>query len=312
MARPKITVVGAGNVGGTTAQRLAEKNLYDVVLVDINEGMAQGKALDLSQAGPVCGYDTRVVGTKDYAATAGSSIAVITSGIPRKPGMSRDELLATNAKIVKSVVTELVSRSPNIILILVTNPLDAMVHMALRVSGLPKSKIIGMAGVLDSARMRTFIAEELNVPSTEVEAMVLGGHGDTMVPLPRYTTVKGRPVSELMSKEKLDAIVKRTRDGGAEIVGLLKTGSAFYAPSASAVSMVEAIHKDEKRVMPCAVLCEGEYGLKNVIVGVPVKIGSGGAEQIMEYDLTSDERVALDTSANAVRELCSTVDRLMA
>ena len=312
MARPKITVVGAGNVGGTTAQRLAEKNLYDVVLVDINEGMAQGKALDLSQAGPVCGYDTRVVGTKDYAATAGSSIAVITSGIPRKPGMSRDELLATNAKIVKSVVTELVSRSPNIILILVTNPLDAMVHMALRVSGLPKSKIIGMAGVLDSARMRTFIAEGLNVPSTEVEAMVLGGHGDTMVPLPRYTTVKGRPVSELMSKEKLDAIVKRTRDGGAEIVGLLKTGSAFYAPSASAVSMVEAIHKDEKRVMPCAVLCEGEYGLKNVIVGVPVKIGSGGAEQIMEYDLTSDERAALDTSANAVRELCSTVDRLMA
>lgn len=312
MARPKITVVGAGNVGGTTAQRLAEKNLYDVVLVDINEGMAQGKALDLSQAGPVCGYDTRVVGTKDYAATAGSSIAVITSGIPRKPGMSRDELLATNAKIVKSVVTELVSRSPNIILILVTNPLDAMVHMALRVSGLPKSNIIGMAGVLDSARMRTFIAEELNVPSTEVEAMVLGGHGDTMVPLPRYTTVKGRPVSELMAKEKLDAIVKRTRDGGAEIVGLLKTGSAFYAPSASAVSMVEAIHKDEKRVMPCAVLCEGEYGLKNVIVGVPVKIGCGGAEQIMEYHLTGDERAALDTSANAVRELCSTVDRLMA
>lgn len=311
MARPKITVVGAGNVGGTTAQRLAEKHLYDVVLVDINEGMAQGKALDLSQAGPVCGYDTRVVGTKDYAATTGSSIAVITSGIPRKPGMSRDELLATNAKIVKSVVAELVSRSPNIILILVTNPLDAMVHMALRVSGLPKSKIIGMAGVLDSARMRTFIAEELNVPSTEVEAMVLGGHGDTMVPLPRYTTVKGRPVSELMSKEKLDAIVKRTRDGGAEIVGLLKTGSAFYAPSASAVSMVEAIHKDEKRVMPCAVLCEGEYGLKNVIVGVPVKIGRGGAEQIMEYDLTSDERAALDASANAVRELCSTVDRLM-
>ena len=312
LARPKITVVGAGNVGGTTAQRLAEKNLYDVVLVDINEGMAQGKALDLSQAGPVCGYDTRVVGTKDYAATAGSSIAVITSGIPRKPGMSRDELLATNAKIVKSVVTELVSRSPNIILILVTNPLDAMVHVALRVSGLPKSKIIGMAGVLDSARMRTFIAAELNVPSTDVEAMVLGGHGDTMVPLPRYTTMKGKPVADLMSKDKLDAIVKRTRDGGAEIVGLLKTGSAFYAPSASAVSMVEAIHKDEKRVMPCAVLCEGEYGLKNVIVGVPVKIGSGGAEQIMEYDLTSDERAALDTSANAVRELCSTVDRLMA
>jgi len=311
MARPKITVVGAGNVGGTTAQRLAEKNLYDVVLLDIAEGVPQGKALDISQAGPVCGYNTRVVGTNDYAATAGSSIAVITSGMPRKPGMSRDELLATNAKIVKSVVTGLVARSPEIILILVTNPLDAMVHVARTVSGLPKSKIIGMAGVLDSARMRTFIAAELNVPSTEVEAMVLGGHGDTMVPLPRYTTVKGRPVSELMSKETLDAIVKRTRDGGAEIVGLLKTGSAFYAPSASAVAMVEAIHKDEKRVMPCAVLCDGEYGLKGVVVGVPVKIGRGGAEQILEYELTGDERAALETSADAVRELCSTVDRLM-
>ena len=312
MTRPKITVVGAGNVGGTTAQRLAEKNLYDVVLVDIAQGVPQGKALDISQAGPVCGYSTQVVGTNGYAETAGSEIAVITSGMARKPGMSRDELLATNAKIVKSVVTELVSRSPNIILILVTNPLDAMVHVAHAVSGLPKSKIIGMAGVLDSARMRTFIAQELNVPSTEVEAMVLGGHGDTMVPLARYTTVKGKPVSELMSKDKLEAIVKRTRDGGAEIVGLLKTGSAFYAPSASAVAMVEAIHKDEKRVMPCAVLCEGEYGLKNVIVGVPTKIGRGGAEQIVEYELTSEERAALDVSANAVRELCSTVDRLMA
>jgi malate dehydrogenase len=312
MGRTKVTVVGAGNVGGTTAQRLAEKNLYDVVLVDIAQGIPQGKALDISQAGPVCGYSTQVVGTNGYVETAGSSIAVITSGMPRKPGMSRDELLATNAKIVKSVVKELVSRSPDIILILVTNPLDAMVHVAHRVSDLPKSRIIGMAGVLDSARMRTFIAAELNVPATDVEAMVLGGHGDTMVPLPRYTTVKGRPVSELMSKEKLDAIVKRTRDGGAEIVGLLKTGSAFYAPSASAAAMVEAIHKDEKRVMPCAVLCEGEYGLKNVIVGVPVKIGRGGAEQIVEYELTSDERAALDTSANAVRELCHTVDRLMA
>ncbi len=312
MARPKITVVGAGNVGGTTAQRLAEKDLYDVILVDIAKGVPQGKALDISQAGPVCGYNTQVVGTNGYAETAGSSIAVITSGMPRKPGMSRDELLATNAKIVKSVVTELVSRSPEIILILVTNPLDAMVHVARAVSGLPKSRIIGMAGVLDSARMRTFIAAELNMPVTDVQAMVLGGHGDTMVPLPRYTTVKGRPVSELMSKEKLDAIVKRTRDGGAEIVGLLKTGSAFYAPSASAVAMVEAIHKDEKHVMPCAVRCEGEYGLKNVIVGVPVKIGRGGAEQIVEYELTSDERSALEKSANAVRELCGAVDRLMA
>lgn len=312
MTRPKITVVGAGNVGGTTAQRLAEKDRYDVVLVDIAKGVPQGKALDISQAGPVCGYNSRVVGTNGYEETAGSSIAVITSGIPRKPGMSRDELLATNAKIVKSVVTELVARSPEIILILVTNPLDAMVHVARTVSTLPKSRVIGMAGVLDSARMRTFIAAELNVPGTDVQAMVLGGHGDTMVPLLRYTTVKGRPVSELMTKEKLETIVKRTRDGGAEIVGLLKTGSAFYAPSASAVAMVEAIHKDEKRVMPCAVLCEGEYGLKNVIVGVPVKIGRGGAEQIVEYELTGDEQSALETSANAVRELCAAVDRLMA
>ncbi len=312
MGRPKITVVGAGNVGGTTAQRLAEKDIYDVVLVDITEGMPQGKALDISQAGPVCGYSTRVVGTNGYDETAGSSVAVITSGIPRKPGMSRDELLSTNAKIVKSVVSQLVARSPDIILILVTNPLDAMVHVARLVSGLPKSRIIGMGGILDSARMRAFIAAELNVPGPDVQAMVLGGHGDTMVPLPRYTTVKGKPVSDLMPKDKLDAIIQRTRDGGAEIVGLLKTGSAFYAPSASAVDMVEAIHKDEKRVMPCSVLCEGEYGLKNVIVGVPVKIGRGGVEQIVEYELTVHERAALEASANAVRELCAAVDRLMA
>lgn len=312
MGRPKITVVGAGNVGGTTAQRLAEKDIYDVVLVDITEGMPQGKALDISQAGPVCGYSTRVVGTNGYDETAGSSVAVITSGIPRKPGMSRDELLSTNAKIVKSVVSQLVARSPDIILILVTNPLDAMVHVARLVSGLPKSRIIGMGGILDSARMRAFIAAELNVPGPDVQAMVLGGHGDTMVPLPRYTTVKGKPVSDLMPKDKLDAIIQRTRDGGAEIVGLLKTGSAFYAPSASAVDMVEAIYKDEKRVMPCSVLCEGEYGLKNVIVGVPVKIGRSGVEQIVEYELTVNERAALETSANAVRELCAAVDRLMA
>src|SRR5215831_3789650 len=312
MARPKITVVGAGNVGGTTAQRLAERNVYDVVLVDIIPGVPQGKALDITQAGPVCGYSTRVVGTNGYDETAGSSIAVITSGIPRKPGMSRDELLSTNAKVVKSVVSELVARSPEIILILVTNPLDAMVHVARKVSGLPKSRIIGMAGVLDSARMRTFIAQELNVPGADVEAMVLGGHGDTMVPLPRYTTVNGKPVAQLMAKNKLDAIVKRTREGGAEIVGLLKTGSAFYAPSASAVDMVEAIHKDQKRVMPCAVLCEGEYGLHNVVVGVPVKLGRGGAEQVMVYDLTADEQKALEASAIAVQELCAAVDRLMA
>jgi malate dehydrogenase len=312
MGRLKITVVGAGNVGGTTAQRLAEKDTYDVVLVDIVEGVPQGKALDITQAGPVCGYSTRVIGTNSYAETAGSSIAVITSGIPRKPGMSRDELLVTNAKIVKSVVSELVAKSPNIILILVTNPLDAMVHVARRVSGLPKSRILGMAGVLDSARMRSFIAAELNVPGPDVQAMVLGGHGDTMVPLPRYTTVKGRPVTELLSKDRLDAIVKRTREGGAEIVGLLKTGSAFYAPSASAVDMVEAIAKDQKRTLPCAVLCEGEYGLKNVVVGVPVKVGREGAERIVELELTAEERTALTISAEAVRELCAAVDRLMA
>jgi malate dehydrogenase len=311
MGRPKITVVGAGNVGGTTAQRLAEKDEYEVVLVDIAEGVPQGKALDITQAGPVCGYSTRVVGTNGYDETAGSSVAVITSGIPRKPGMSRDELLATNAKIVKSVVSALVSRSPNIILILVTNPLDAMVHVARRVSGLPKSRILGMAGVLDSARMRAFIAAELSVSGSDVAAMVLGGHGDTMVPLSRYTMVKGKPVSELMSQDRLEAVVKRTREGGAEIVGLLKTGSAFYAPSAAAVDMVEAIMKDQKRVLPCAVLCEGEYGLQDVVVGVPVKLGRGGAEQIVEYELTAEERAALETSAGAVRDLCAAVDRLM-
>jgi malate dehydrogenase len=311
MGRPKITVVGAGNVGGTTAQRLAEKDEYEVVLVDIAEGVPQGKALDITQAGPVCGYSTRVVGTNGYDETAGSSVAVITSGIPRKPGMSRDELLTTNAKIVKSVVSALVSRSPNVILILVTNPLDAMVHVARRVSGLSKSRVLGMAGVLDSARMRAFIAAELSVPGPDVAAMVLGGHGDTMVPLLRYTTVRGKPVSELMSKDRLEAIVKRTREGGAEIVDLLKTGSAFYAPSASAVDMVEAIMKDQKRVMPCAVFCEGEYGLQDVVVGVPVKLGRGGAEQIVEYELTAEERAGLVTSASAVRELCIAVDRLM-
>jgi malate dehydrogenase len=312
MGRPKITVVGAGNVGGTTAQRLAEKDEYEVVLVDIVKGVSQGKALDITQAGPIYGYSTRVVGTNGYDETAGSAVAVITSGIPRKPGMSREELLTTNAKIVQSVVSELVSRSPNVILILVTNPLDAMVHVARRVSGLPKARVMGMAGVLDSARMRAFIAAELSVPGPDVAAMVLGGHGDTMVPLSRYTTVKGRPVSELMSKDRLEAIVKRTREGGAEIVSLLNTGSAFYAPSASAVSMVEAIVKDQKRVLPCAVLCEGEYGLKDVVVGVPVRLGRGGAEQVVEYELTAEERASLTTSASAVRELCLTVDRLMA
>lgn len=311
MGRPKITVVGAGNVGGTVAQRLAEKDAYDVVLVDIVPGIPQGKALDITQAGPVCGYSTRVVGTNGYDETAGSSIAVITSGIPRKPGMSRDELLATNAKIVKTVVRELVSRSPNIILILVTNPLDAMVHVARQVSGLPKSRVLGMAGVLDTARLRSFVAEELHVPGTDVQAMVLGGHGDTMVPLVRQTTVAGKPITDRLSPERLAALIKRTQDGGAEIVGLLKTGSAFYAPSAAAVDMVEAIMNDQKRVVPCAMFCEGEYGLKDVIVGVPVTLGRGGGESIVEYDLTVEERTALQASADAVRDLCGVVDRLL-
>lgn len=311
MGRPKITVVGAGNVGGTVAQRLAEKNAYDVVLVDIVPGIPQGKALDITQAGPVCGYSTRVVGTNGYGETAGSSIAVITSGIPRKPGMSRDELLATNAKIVRSVVQELVSRSPNIILLLVTNPLDAMVHVARQVSRLPKSRVLGMAGVLDTARLRSFVAEELHVSGMDVQAMVLGGHGDTMVPLVRQTTVAGTPITDRLSQDRLAALIKRTQDGGAEIVGLLKTGSAFYAPSAAAVDMVEAIMNDQKRVLPCAMLCEGEYGLKDVIVGVPVTLGRSGGESIVEYELTAEERRALQASADAVRELCGVVDRLM-
>jgi malate dehydrogenase len=311
MTRPKITVVGAGNVGGTAAQRLAEKDSYEVVLVDIVPGIPQGKALDLTQAGPVCGYSTKVVGTNGYEETAGSALAVITSGIPRKPGMSRDELLATNAKIVSGVVKELISRSPDVILLLVTNPLDAMVHVALHVSNFPKSRVLGMAGVLDTARLRAFIAEELGVPGPSVEAMVLGGHGDTMVPLLRHATVGGVPIMERLSADRMDALVKRTRDGGAEIVGLLKSGSAFYAPSASAVDMVEAIVKDQKRVLPCAVLCEGEYGLHNVIVGVPTRLGRGGAEAIVEYDLTAEESAALKASAAAVQELCGVVDRLL-
>lgn len=312
MGRPKISVVGAGNVGGAVAQRLAEKNCYDIVLVDIVEGVPQGKALDITQAGPVCGYNSRVVGTNGYDETAGSSVAVITSGVPRKPGMSRDELLATNTKIVQSVVREVAFRSPDAILVMVTNPLDVMVHVARRVSGFPKSRVLGMAGVLDAARLRSFIAQELGVAGTDVQAMVLGGHGDTMVPLLRYTTVAGRPITEQLPKERWEALIRRTREGGAEIVNLLKAGSAYYAPSASVVEMVEAILKDQKRILPCAVLCEGEYDLQNVVVGVPVKLGRNGAEAIVEYELTAEERAALHASATAVRELCAVVDRLMA
>ena len=309
--RPKITVVGAGNVGATVAQRLTEKDCYDVCLVDIVDGVPQGKALDLSQAGPICGYDSRVTGTTTFDGTEQSALVVMTSGVPRKPGMSRDELLSTNAKIIRSVVQEVVRRSPDAVLIMVTNPLDAMSHVAQTISRFPKERVIGMAGVLDSARFCTFIAEELKVSRDNVQAMVLGGHGDTMVPLIRYTTVAGRPITEWLSKERVEALVRRTRDGGAEIVNLLKSGSAYYAPSAAVVDMVEAILKDQKRILPCAVRCDGEYGIRGLFVGVPTKLGRRGAEAIIEYDLTPEERAALMTSAAAVKELCDAVDRLL-
>lgn len=311
MGRTKITVVGAGNVGGTVAQRLAEINCYDLVLVDIVPGIPQGKGLDLEQAGPINGYDTRVTGSNSYEATDDSAVVVITSGVPRKPGMSRDELLSTNGGIVQTVVREITRRSPDAVLILVTNPLDVMVHVALKTSRFPKTRVVGMAGVLDSARFRAFIARELAVSATEVHAMVLGGHGDSMVPLLRYSTVAGRPLTDWLPKERLEALVKRTRDGGAEIVNLLKAGSAFYAPSAATVEMVEAILKDQKRILPCAVLCEGEYGLRDVVVGVPVRLGRGGAEAIVEYELAQEERAALAQSAAAVREQCGVMEKLL-
>jgi malate dehydrogenase len=311
MRRVKVTVVGAGNVGGSIAQRLAEKNWYDIVLVDIVEGMPQGKALDLVEAGPVCSYDSAVAGANSYEATKDSDLVIITSGIPRRPGMSRDELLETNTKIVSSVVRETTKRSPEAILIIVSNPLDVMTHVAHRVSGFPKNRVLGMAGVLDSARFRSFIAEALQVSVENIHAMVLGGHGDSMVPLIRYTTVAGRPIAEWLSPEILEALIKRTREGGAEIVNLLKTGSAFYAPAASVVEMVEAITKDQKKILPCAALCEGEYGFHDLVLGVPVKLGSDGAEAIIEYALTPEERTALETSSQAVRELYGQVDQMM-
>jgi malate dehydrogenase len=309
--RPKITVVGAGNVGGTVAQRLVETDDYDVVLVDIIDGVPQGKALDLLQAGPIVGYDSSVVGSNGYRETVGSSLIVITSGVPRKPGMSRDELLATNTKIVQGVVREVAPRSPEAILLIVTNPLDAMVQVAHRVSGFPKNRVLGMAGVLDAARFRSFIAAELGVSVTSVDAMVLGGHGDTMVPLVRYSTVAGRPLEECLSKERIEALVQRTRDGGAEIVKLLKTGSAFYAPSAAVVDMVEAILKDQKKILPCSALCDGEYGIRGQFVGVPVRLGRGGVEAIIEYALSPAEKAALSASVAAVAELSEVVDRLL-
>ncbi len=302
--RNKITVVGAGNVGATAAHWLASKELGDVVLVDIVEGMPQGKALDLAQAAPIEGFDAALLGaTNDYAQTANSDVVIITSGLPRKPGMSRDDLLKTNAGIVSSVTEEIARHSPDSVIIVVSNPLDAMTQVAFKKSGFPKHRVIGMAGVLDSARMRCFLAEALDVSVENVTAFVLGGHGDTMVPLPRYSTCAGIPVTELLPKEQLDAIVKRTANGGAEIVGLLKTGSAYYAPSAAAVEMTEAILKDKKKILPCAAYLEGEYGINNLYVGVPCKLGARGLEQIIEISLTNDERIALQKSAAAVQEL---------
>jgi malate dehydrogenase len=303
MARKKITVVGGGNVGATAAQRLADKELGDVVLVDIIEGMPQGKALDLNETAPVEGYDARLVGTNGYKETADSDVVIITSGLARKPGMSRDDLLKTNAGIVGSVTDEIMKYSKNPIIIVVSNPLDAMCHVALKHSGLPKERVVGMAGVLDSARMRWFIADALKVSVENVNAFVLGGHGDTMVPLPRYSTVAGIPLPDLMSKEQIDAIVTRTANGGAEIVSLLKTGSAYYAPSAAAVEMTEAILKDKKKILPCAAYLEGEYGINGLFVGVPVKLGERGIEEIIQINLTTDERAALQKSAAAVEEL---------
>jgi malate dehydrogenase len=307
--RKKVTVVGAGNVGATLAHRLVDKELADVVLIDILEGIPQGKGLDLLEAGPIEGYDCRITGTNDYRDTAGSDIVVITAGIARKPGMSRDDLLNTNSRIVGDVTRNVVEHSPDTILIIVSNPLDAMCHVALKVSGFPKQRVFGMAGVLDTARFRTFIAMELNVSVENVNAFVLGGHGDTMVPLPRYSNVAGIPITELLSQEQLDRLVKRTRNGGAEIVNYLKSGSAYYAPSAATAEMVESILKDKKKILPCAAYLQGEYGVHDLYVGVPVKLGAAGIEQIIEIKLTPEEQAALNHSAASVQELVTVLNR---
>jgi malate dehydrogenase len=303
MARNKVTVIGAGNVGATTAQRIAEAGLADVVLVDIVEGLPQGKGLDLAEAAPVVSHDARIIGTNDYAETAGSDVIVVTSGLARQPGMSRDDLLMKNAGIVKAVVQASAAQSPDAVLIVVTNPLDAMCHVAMQASGFPRERVLGMAGVLDSARFRTFIAEELGVSVADTSAFVLGGHGDTMVPLPRYSTVAGIPITDLLSADRIQALVDRTANGGAEIVALLKTGSAFYAPAASAFEMVDSILRDRRRVLPCATLLKGEYGVDGLFVGVPVVLGRGGLQRVIEIKLTKDEQAAFEKSAAAVQEL---------
>ena len=306
----KVTVIGAGNVGATAAQRAAEKDFADVVLIDIVEGMPQGKALDLSEARPVEKHDASIIGANDYSLAAGSDVVIITAGIARKPGMSRDDLMTTNAKIVKNVAQEIAKVAPDCVIIIVSNPLDAMCHVAQEASGFPRERVIGMAGVLDSARFRYFISEALDVSVENTHAFVLGGHGDTMVPLPRYSNVAGVPITELLPADKIEALVERTRTGGAEIVSLLKTGSAYYAPASSAVEMAEAIIKDKKKVLPCAVNLQGEYGLTDLYIGVPVKLGKGGLIEVMEINLTDDEKAALMKSADAVKGLVEDLKRL--
>jgi malate dehydrogenase len=309
--RKKVTVVGSGNVGATTALRVAEKELADVVLIDILEGVPAGKALDLAEAAPIECHDSRITGvTNDYSLAKGSDIVIVTAGIPRKPGMSRDDLLTTNAGIMKSVVKEISTAAPDSILLIVSNPLDAMCHVALDTSGFDKKRVIGMAGVLDSARFRTFIAMELNVSVENTHAFVLGAHGDTMVPLPRYSNVAGIPITELISAERIEAIVERTRKGGGEIVGLLKTGSAYYAPASATTEMAEAILKDKKKILPCVAYLQGEYGIDNLFIGVPVKLGSTGVEEIIEIKLTEEENEALQRSAKAVQGLVDDLKRL--
>ncbi len=310
-ARKKITVVGAGQVGSTVAQLTAYKNLGDVVLIDIVEGIPQGKALDLQESSCLQVFDSLVTGTNDYKDTANSDIVVITAGLPRKPGMSREDLLATNAKIVQSVTEQVMEHSRDPIVIVVSNPLDAMVYMAKKTSNLPKNKIIGMAGVLDSARLRTFVSLELGCSLVDVDAMVLGGHGDSMVPLPRYTSVSGISITELMTQEQIDRVVERTRKGGAEIVALLKTGSAFYAPGASVVKMIEAILQDKRRILPCTAYLEGEYGWSGIFFGVPVMMGIHGIEKVIELKMTDEEQAALDESARDVKKTCDEIDAIL-
>ncbi len=301
--RSKVSIVGAGNVGATAAHWAAAKELGDIVLVDIVEGVPQGKSLDLSQAGPIEDFDSRIVGSNGYAETEGSDVVIVTAGVPRKPGMSRDDLLAINKKIVGDVAQNIAKYAPNAFVIVVSNPLDAMCHVMHHFTKFPRERVVGMAGILDTARYKTFIGRELDVSVEDISAMVLGGHGDTMVPLPRHTSIQGVPLTELLPKDKIDAIVKRTANGGAEIVGLLKTGSAYYAPAAACVQMAEAVIRDKKRVVPAAALCQGEYGYSGLFIGVPVVLGAGGMERILKLDLNAEEKAMLDNSANAVKGL---------